>query len=143
MDSWSKMMEWKQLADKYMNQSFFPGFDDKKQSTGPHVNLYESDNELVCVVSLPGLKNIDDVEVYVYKNAVKLIGNTNFHVSGMSVRQDEIFQGRFEREIDLPYSVRENPIEAYYRKGLLYIRLYRLLTDERKKKKVEIKYEDD
>ncbi len=136
-------MEWKQLADKYMNQSFFPNFEDQNKAAGPHINLYESEHELLCVASLPGLKNMDDVEVYVYQNAVKLIGNTSFHIKGMSIRQNEIYQGRFEREISLPYSVREDPIDAYYRKGLLCIRLYRLLTDERKKKKVEIKNEDE
>ncbi|MCF6137370.1 Hsp20/alpha crystallin family protein [Pseudalkalibacillus berkeleyi] len=138
MDSWSKMMEWKQVADKYMNQSFFPDHN-QQQKQSPQVNIYESENELLCLVSLPGLNNVEDVEVYVYKSSIKLIGNTSLHTHGMSIKQDEIFQGRFERDVSLPYSVREDPIDAYYHKGVLYIRLYRLLTDDRPKKKVQIK----
>ncbi|MGM7701450.1 Hsp20/alpha crystallin family protein [Pseudalkalibacillus sp. Hm43] len=138
MDTWSKMMEWKQVADKYMNQSFFPDYQQPKKQS-PQVNIYESDNELLCLISLPGLNRVDDVEVYVYKSSIKLIGNTTLQTHGMSLKQDEIFQGRFERDITLPYSVREEPIDAYYQKGVLYIRLYRLLTDDRPKKKVQIK----
>ncbi|MGP4079572.1 Hsp20/alpha crystallin family protein [Pseudalkalibacillus sp. R45] len=142
MDSWSKMMDWKQMADKYINQSFFPNHHENK-SSGPQVNVYESENELLCLISLPGLENVNDVEVYVYKSSIKLIGNTSLHIHGMSIKQDEIFQGRFEREVPLPYSVREDPIDAYYQKGVLYIQLYRLLTDDRPRKKVDIKYHAD
>ncbi len=142
MDSWSKMMDWKQMADKYFNENFFPN-QQENAKPGPQMNIYESENELLCLISLPGLKNIDDVEVYVYKSSIKLIGNTTIHAHGMSLKKNEIFQGRFEREVTLPYSVREDPIEAYYQKGILYIRLYRLLTDDRSKKKVEIKFHPD
>ncbi|WHY73107.1 Hsp20/alpha crystallin family protein [Fictibacillus enclensis] len=155
MDSWKQMMEWKKFADQYLGQNFFSpyGQQDEAQRNQPAepaeekgfpaVNIYESDNELLCVAAIPGLEKAEDVDVYVDDRSVHIKGKTNLVGGKYRIAKQEFGSGSFSREIELPYRVRSDAIQATYKKGFLYLRLYRLPADRQKPKKVDIRRFDD
>lgn len=57
--------------------------------------------------------------------------------------KEEILQGVFEREIQLPFPVRADKIEATYKNGLVFIQLHRLISDSSKRKKVNVRLLED
>ncbi|MCK6255703.1 Hsp20/alpha crystallin family protein [Fictibacillus sp. KIGAM418] len=155
MDSWKQMMEWKKFADQYLGQNFFSPYqqqeDTQRQQQSqpqeergfPAVNIYESENELLCIAAIPGLEKAEDVDVYVDDRCVHLKGKTNLIGGKYRIAKEEFGSGAFSREVELPYRVRSDTIHATYKKGFLYIKLYRLPADRQKPKKVDIRRFDD
>jgi HSP20 family protein len=132
---WTK--HWQQFfqGDFWGNfQSFLPATN--KQQSG--INIYKKDNELLIVVSLPGLEKVEDAELYVYYKTLEIKANINLNFKGFELVEEGIFQGTWEKTIPLPFSVKEDRIEATYHNGLLFIHLHRLIPGEQKKK-IEIK----
>lgn len=103
-----------------------------KPSSG--MNLYKKDNELLIVISLPGLEKIEDAEVYVSYKTLEVKATVNLNFKGFELVEEGIFQGRFEKTVPLPFPVKEDRIEATYHHGLLFIHLHRLIPEEPKKK---------
>jgi HSP20 family protein len=131
---WTKQWEQFFQGDFWGNfQSFLPTT--KKQSG---MNIYKKDNELLIVVSLPGLEKMEDVELYVYYKTLEIKANINLQFKGFELIEEGIFQGEWETTIPLPFAVKEDRIEATYHNGLLFIHLHRLIPDGTKKK-IEIK----
>jgi HSP20 family protein len=131
---WTK--HWQQFfqGDFWGNfQSFLPTTN--KQSG---INIYKKDNELLIVVSLPGLEKVEDAELYIYYKTLEIKANINLNFKGFELVEEGIFQGTWEKTIPLPFTVKEDRIEATYHNGLLFIHLHRLIPDEQKKK-IEIK----
>jgi HSP20 family protein len=131
---WTK--HWQQFfhGDFWGNfQSFLPTIN--KQSG---INIYKKDNELLIVVSLPGLEKVEDAELYVYYKTLEIKAHINLNFKGFELVEEGIFQGTWEKTIPLPFAVKEDRIEATYHNGLLFIHLHRLIPDEQKKK-IEIK----
>ncbi|MGC4376967.1 Hsp20/alpha crystallin family protein [Fictibacillus sp. Mic-4] len=143
MDHWKKMMEWKQYADQYLGQSFFaPITQEKRTTNNPPVNVYESDKEILCVFRLPGVEGPDDVEIYVDIHSIKVKGSTHVKKGKYRPVNEEFATGSFEREVELPFRVKSEPVQAFYKKGFLYIRLQRV-QDKQRMKKVDIKRFED
>nr|WP_186003939.1 Hsp20/alpha crystallin family protein [Parageobacillus genomosp. 1] len=132
---WTK--HWQQFfqGDFWGNfQSFLPATN--KQQSG--INIYKKDNELLIVVSLPGLEKVEDAELYIYYKTLEIKANINLNFKGFELVEEGIFQGTWEKTIPLPFAIKEDRIEATYHNGLLFIHLHRLIPDEQKKK-IEIK----
>ncbi|MGZ0084310.1 Hsp20/alpha crystallin family protein [Caldibacillus thermoamylovorans] len=98
------------------------------------MNIYKKDNELLVVVSLPGLEKSEDAEVYVSYKTLEIKATINLNFQGFDLVEEGIFQGRFEKTIPLPFPVKDDRIEATYHNGLLFIHLHRLIPEEPKKK---------
>jgi HSP20 family protein len=135
---WTKHWEQFFQGDFWGNfQSFLPTT--KKQSAGSAgINIYKKDNELLIVVSLPGLEKMEDIELYLYYKTLEIKANINLQFKGFELIEEGIFQGTWEKTIPLPFAIKEDRIEATYHNGLLFIHLHRLIPDE-PKKKIEIK----
>jgi HSP20 family protein len=131
---WSKHLEHFFQGDFWSSfQPFLPAA--KKQSG---INIYKKDNELLIVVSLPGLDKMEDVELYAYYKTLEIKANINLQFKGFELIEEGIFQGTWEKTIPIPFAVKEDRIEATYHNGLLFIHLHRLIPDGTKKK-IEIK----
>ncbi|WP_181833021.1 Hsp20/alpha crystallin family protein [Bacillus taeanensis] len=137
MDSWNKMNQWKQMMDQFMGDNFWKNFN-MEQLLGnkqePTVNVYEAGNEVLCVINLPGLRDVKNVELYVEYQQLIVRGHNSLKFSRFRPLNEEIFQGSFERSINLPFPVREKPIDASYKKGLLIIHLHRLMSETPQKR---------
>jgi HSP20 family protein len=138
MDPFKTMQEWKSNMDHFFGEKFWSEFEGIIKPPIPQVNIYKSDNEVLCVVNLPGMKKIDNVDVFVDYTTLELRGIISIDPGNKQLIQEEIIQGTFDRNIELPFPVRSDKISATYKGGLLYIQLYRLITKESNKNKVPI-----
>lgn len=96
----------------------------------PRVNLYESDEQFVVCVELPGMPR-EKIDVRVEDNILHIDGERCKPVlaegfeQSLSVHQMEIDSGRFSRCIAMPGGVNVDQISAIYKNGFLWILLPR------------------
>lgn len=92
----------------------------------PRADLYQTRNELIAVLEIPGLEKSADVKVAVEPTRLYVKGNYSGRYGG--IPQDQFLvterqRGEFEREIQLPVRVLGNKVRASYKQGLLEIRM--------------------
>lgn len=104
----------------------------------PAIDVYETDNDVVVLVELAGLKQ-DEIEVLVHNNILIVKGERKDIKQGIkrTYSQMEILWGPFERDITLPANVDVNQIKAFYDRGFLEIALPKL--SEEKPRHIDIK----
>jgi HSP20 family protein len=139
MTEWDNYKSWKQYAQNLLGDDFFGDFKGLLKDKGPMVNVYESGNEILCLIALPGLKKLNDIDIYVNYSTLNVQGKVAYKFKGFRLIQDEIYEGSFNRTIELPFPVRDHPIDATYEKGLLLVHLHRLIERHDSKPKINIK----
>ncbi|WP_284141354.1 MULTISPECIES: Hsp20/alpha crystallin family protein [unclassified Virgibacillus] len=143
MDPFQQMNDWKKSMDHFFSDSFWNQFEGIVKPTIPQFNMYQSDHELYCIVSIPGLESIDHIDIYVDYATLELRGAIEISPHGEKAVKEEIMQGVFERSIQLPFPVRADKISATYRDGLVHIKLHRLISDSSRRNKVNVRLLDD
>ncbi|MFS0674478.1 Hsp20/alpha crystallin family protein [Ornithinibacillus sp. 179-J 7C1 HS] len=138
MDPFQQMSDWKRNLDHFFGEQFWDQFEGILKPTIPQINLYQTDNELLCIASIPGLMNMEKVDIYVDYATLELRGTIDIGQSSGTVVKEEILQGVFERKISLPFPVRSDKIKATYSNGLLYVQLHRLISDSSRKNRVKV-----
>ncbi|HZG59708.1 MAG TPA: Hsp20/alpha crystallin family protein [Anoxybacillus sp.] len=134
----NQFKDWKKQWEYFFNQDFWNNFEpflqtNKQSSSG--VNIYKKEeNELLVVMNIPGLEDVEQVEVYVDYKTLEIKAEINLQFKGFELVEEGIFQGTFEKTVPLPFAVKEDRIEASYAGGLLMIHLHRLIPDDTKKK---------
>lgn len=139
MDPFKTMHDWKNNMDHFFGEDFWGQFEGIIKPPIPQINLYTSENEILCVVNLPGMKNSKNVDVLVDYAMLEIRGIISLDGGSKQLVQEEILQGTFERKIELPFPVRSDKINATYQNGLLYITLYRHIQKQVQKNKVPIR----
>ncbi|KGP71269.1 Hsp20/alpha crystallin family protein [Pontibacillus yanchengensis] len=139
MDPFQNMQDWRKNLDQFFGNDFWGEFEGILKPQIPQVNVYKSENEILCYVNVPGLDDIDKVDVYVDYTTLELTGVISLQSPHQQLVQEEILQGSFERKIELPYPVRGDKINATYRNGLLIIQLHRLIQQETNKQRIHIR----
>lgn len=91
----------------------------------PRADVYQTKNEVVAVLEIPGLENKGDVKVNVEPTRLVVKGNPSIRYSNVAKDQFVISerQSSFQREIDLPVRVRANKVRALYKNGLLEVHM--------------------
>ncbi|MBM7553396.1 Hsp20/alpha crystallin family protein [Thalassobacillus pellis] len=136
--------DWKKNLDRFFGNDFWGDFEGLVKPPLPQMNLYQYDNELLCMFSIPGLNDMNKVDVFVDHAVLEIKGIVEVNQKGGQQVKGEIMQGAFERKIDLPYPVRSDKIQASYKHGLLIIQLHRLISDTSNKNRIRItNLEDD
>lgn len=143
MKQFKSIHDWKESMDTFFGDQFWKNFDGIFQSEFPPLNLYKSENELLCAFSIPGLRDIHDIHLFVHSKTLEIEGKLHTGFKGFNVMNQEIYSGDFKRVVDLPYHVREDRIEASYENGILLVQLYRLIPDEKERKPIPIEKKDD
>jgi len=143
MKPFEQMHDWKKNMDHFFGDKFWNEFDEVVKPPIPHINLYQTEKEVVCYVNLPGIDDINKIDIYVNQNQLELNGTIKIEHHRGQIIKEEILHGTFNRKIDLPYPVREDKIDATYQYGLLVIRLHRLMQEQTKKKRLDIRQLDE
>ncbi|MEC5425630.1 Hsp20/alpha crystallin family protein [Virgibacillus sp. C22-A2] len=138
MDPFKQMSDWKKNMDHFFGDKFWTEFEGTIKPTIPPINMYKSDNELTCIVNMPGLDDMHKIDIYVDYATLELKGSIDMENAGGTVVQEEILQGVFDRTISLPFPVRSDKIKATYKSGLMYIQLHRLISDTSRKHRVNV-----
>jgi HSP20 family protein len=93
----------------------------------PHIDVYESRDELIVLADLAGL-NKEDLHIEINRKRIKIAGVRKM----ISVVRDaryflaEIPHGHFERNIILPAAVDAESAAASYADGILVVRINKL-----------------
>ncbi|MFD2924592.1 Hsp20/alpha crystallin family protein [Halobacillus naozhouensis] len=135
--------DWKKNLDHFFGQDFFSEFEGFMKPSIPQINLYQYDNELLCMVNVPGMSHPRNVDVVVDHATLTLTGRIEINHRGGHQLKSEIATGSFERSIDLPFPVRSDKIDATYKHGLLIIQLHRFISDSTKQKPIRIRHLED
>ncbi|OEH93409.1 Hsp20/alpha crystallin family protein [Bacillus solimangrovi] len=143
-DPFKQFQDFQKQFDGFFNENFTNRFDElMKMQTFPPTNIYRTEHELIVLLSIPGLKSMEQLDISVTNNNIVVSGNLKWVYQGFQSVQKEIYSGEFERTIPLPYAVKEDRIEASYHKGLVIIHLYKLIPDTISNKKIDVTYIED
>jgi len=93
----------------------------------PHVDVYESPDELVVLADLAGM-NREEINIEINREKIKIAGVRKMMALGKNARYclAEIPHGYFERNIILPRAVSAESAVASYADGILMIRVNKL-----------------
>ncbi|WP_059104085.1 Hsp20/alpha crystallin family protein [Shouchella shacheensis] len=144
---------WKKSLPSFLGEDFFssfenmdfessPGSTTSSTSSSSSVNIYESGHELLCIFALPGLK-LEDVDIYVYEKTLEVRGTMHIDYNGFHLLHQELYQGPVMRTLELPYAVRDDKVEALFKRGLLFIHLHRLIRPNQSKNKIIVQDMDN
>lgn len=97
------------------------------EAWSPAINLYEDDTHYCVVVDLAGVI-AEEIELHPDGDVLVLAGyrqtpGVSEATGNVRLHHMEIDHGRFSRSLELPGDVDTEGIEAYYKSGLLWIRL--------------------
>jgi HSP20 family protein len=108
-----------------------PRFAFSQQKWRPHIDMYETGDEIVIIAELAGIHG-EGIDLEISSRTVKISGRRNLlfinrdaspgKESGSYCRA-EIPSGHFERTVSLPAPVDQETAETSYSEGLLKIRL--------------------
>ena len=116
----------------------FSNVGQKSPQDYPAVNIWEKDGNAVVTAELPGI-DPEKMDISVLGDTVTLSGTAlqeTFTQGETYVRQERGI-GRFKRNIQLPFQVNPQAVEARYDKGILMVTLPRIKEDLPKKIKIQ------
>jgi HSP20 family protein len=107
------------------------------RSWAPAVDLYETKDDLVLTMEVPGVRD-KDVTVSITGDLLTIKGERRFEhdVKEQQLLHVERVYGKFERLVQLPIPVQADKVKASYRDGVLEVRLPK--TDEIKPKEIKV-----
>ena len=124
-DPWQELAKLQQeVNDLFSN--FFNRFPSTKDiSFTPQIEMYETEEEIVINVALPGTLQ-EDIDISLEKEDVLCIRGERPDPHGTIVGPrhiEELCYGYFERQVQLPAKCFSEKIEADYSEGILNIRI--------------------
>jgi len=141
---WSASDRWSTLRDELNSFFEFPfrsNFGRAGQLfTGwsPALDLYQSTDNFVAVVELPGMRK-EDIEISLHDGALTISGERKREsMNGDDDRAErtERYVGTFRRSIALPTRVDASKVNASYRDGILIVTLAK--AEEVKPKQIQV-----
>jgi HSP20 family protein len=140
--SWPSFDRWANLRDE-MNRLFdLPTTGNLARQAQlfsgwtPALDLYQTDDNLVAVVEIPGMKK-EDIDISLHDGMLTIAGErTSVTGDGETAGRSERFSGKFRRSVSLPTQVDAAKVSATYKDGILTVTLPK--AEEAKPKKVEI-----
>lgn len=108
-----------------------PALRRRKHAWRPHVDIYESADEVLIVAELAGVA-LSDIRIEVSRKVLRLCGFRRANPSGEQARfrLAEIPYGYFERTFAMPWPINREKAEARFVDGLLHIRVARMPVEK-------------
>ncbi|MCK6257387.1 Hsp20/alpha crystallin family protein [Fictibacillus sp. KIGAM418] len=129
---------------KELNRFFPFDIDFPQNNDVLKMDVYETDNEVVATVDIPGVEKKEDLTIKIENNNVLSISgiiNRANEVKNDHMYTQERFTGRFERSIRLPTPVAaEKEAKATYKNGVLEIRMLKLHDQENDQKQIGVEF---
>ncbi len=123
-----------------MNRLFADALGRTVTSTYPPINIYVKDDNTVVTAELPGF-DVKDLDITVLNDELRIKGTRKKPELGENVQihRQESGVDSFQRNIQLPYAVESDKVEAKFDRGVLVITLPRAEADKPRKIKVSTK----
>ncbi|GAW93664.1 Hsp20/alpha crystallin family protein [Calderihabitans maritimus] len=134
---WDPLRELSQLRNQ-MNQVFERLYDpfmlQRYEAYEPKLDVYETDTEVIATAEIPGLENKEDLQVSVTEDSLSIQGELKrkSEIKEQNFYRSERFFGTFSRTIPLPARVEPDKAKAFYKNGILEVRIPKV-GDTRKK----------
>ena len=108
--------------------------------SSPALDLYETDNDLVAEVSIPGI-DPKKVNVEIENNVLHIKGGEDYEREdkGKGYYRKEVRKGNFARSLGLPIEVEADKVKAVCEKGIMKIVMPKAEKAKPKKVTVEVK----
>lgn len=138
---WSKL---KNQTGFSLDDSFWEDISGLIPSLGPRIDVYQTRDEVVVVIELPGADSPDKIELRLRKKNTLLIKgyiDCDYPAGESDMHLGERYFGEFERRLKLPHEVSADGIKAVFEHGLLTLRLPKL--PEAEDERVTIKLDAD
>jgi HSP20 family protein len=114
-----------ELARAFLGDDFFNelgGITASNAPSGPAADVYQSHNEVIVVINLPGMENIHTLDIRVEGTDLKLQGSLESPYQAYEATLMERKRGVFERVVPLGVKVVSRYESARYKKGVLELR---------------------
>jgi len=116
--------------------SLFRDSPTQRRTVYPPVELVDKGDSIVITAELPGVSK-HEVDLTVLGDTLTIAGEKKLPAEeGATYIRHERPHGRFRRLIDMPYSVEQDKISAYYKDGILTITLPK--AEEAKPKQITV-----
>src|SRR5262245_40052215 len=139
---WSALDRRSNLRDElnsFFDMPFWSGFGRKGQLfTGwsAALDLYESGDNMVEVVELPGMRK-EDIDISLHDGTLTISGERKRESNnGETAQRTERYVGTFRRSITLPTRVNAGKVGATYEDGILKVTLPK--AEEAKPKQIQV-----
>ena len=102
----------------------------------PALDLYQSNDNVVAVVELPGMRK-EDIEISLHEGTLTISGERKNETgdNGNSERSER-YVGKFRRSITLPSRVDASKVNATYKDGILTVTLPK--AEEAKPRQIQV-----
>ena len=139
---WSALDRWSNLRDElnsFFEMPFWSSFARAGQLfTGwsPALDLYESSDNVVAVVELPGMRK-EDIDISLHDGTLTISGERKRESTGdEKTQRTERYVGTFRRSIALPTRVNAGTVSETYQDGILKVVLPK--AEEAKPKQIKV-----
>jgi HSP20 family protein len=140
--AWPTMGRWSNLRDELDSLFELPFLSNIANQTQlfsgwtPALDLYQSNDNVVAVVELPGMRK-EDIEISLHEGMLTISGERK-HETGENenAERSERYVGKFRRSISLPARVDASNVSATYKDGILSVTLPK--AEEAKPKKIQV-----
>jgi HSP20 family protein len=139
---WPALDRWSNLRDElnsFLDMPFWSSFGRSDQLfTGwsPALDLYESGDQFVAVVELPGMRK-EDIDISLHDGTLTISGERKREsANGETAQRTERYVGTFRRSITLPTRVDASKVSATYENGILKVTLPK--AEDAKPKQIQV-----
>lgn len=111
-------------ANKALGEDFWHDISRLIPNPGPRMDIYETGDEVVVILELPGLMSLDSIKMSLIDRHLLLKGELrcDYPVDEDELSLSERFYGKFQRKVSLPHDVEADGVSTSYRLGLLTVR---------------------
>ena len=140
--AWPTLGRWSNLRDELDSLFELPFLTNNANQSQlfsgwtPALDLYQSNDNLVAVIELPGMRK-EDIEISLHEGMLTISGERK-HQTGENEKAErsERYVGKFRRSISLPARVDASKVSASYKDGILTVTLPK--AEEAKPKKIQV-----
>lgn len=125
------------LEDRYVRYNGWVDDNGDRAARLP-IDVYTTEDEIVVVTSVPGLKP-EDVEITIEGDMLRIRGEIPPAIENVDYAFAERFHGAFSRSLKLNIPIDVDDVEATFEDGLLVLRLPKAEEVKPKVIKVELK----
>jgi HSP20 family protein len=125
--------EMDRLFDRFFDLKPIP-FPSEEDNFVPAVDVSERENDVLVKAELPGME-AKDIDVSVRGRMLSIRGERKHETEdkGENYHRVERSYGSFSRSVELPAEVDESKVDATYKRGVLSLRLPKLVKESVKK----------
>jgi len=141
ISAWPTLDRWSNLREELNSFFELPFLSNSQRQDlfggwSPALDLYQSNDNVVAVLELPGMRK-EDIEISLHDETLAIGGERKSSSSnGEKAERTERYVGSFRRTISLPVRVDPSKVSASYRDGLLTVTLPK--AEEAKPKRITV-----